>query len=242
MELSFICKTFVMFTILVTSSRTLAGNQPTSVSEDVSAVGPKIPIYLAGFFSLNAGLDLSSLVPAVDMALEHINERPDILADYELKMEWKDTQVCLRKKKYSSWFFIYTMCLATKLSEMLTIWSNKKNSHSDSISLYFWRLFYHEIMTAAFLVGMKFFGWAKIFIFFGNEWAYSLLIETPALRPLPGIRGYHCSLPITWIPISGIGNRCFSFNKNTLIPAGFLGKYSRDKHYVRPSFTVPQLS
>ena len=54
----------------------------------------KIPIYLAGFFSLHSDFDMSGLLPAVELALDHINERSDILAEYELKMEWNDTQVC----------------------------------------------------------------------------------------------------------------------------------------------------
>ena len=53
----------------------------------------KIPLYLGGYFSLGGIWDGSGILPAVEMALEHINERTDILAEYELKMIWNDTQV-----------------------------------------------------------------------------------------------------------------------------------------------------
>ena len=53
----------------------------------------KIPLYLGGYFSLGGIWDGSGILPAVEMALEHINERTDILTEYELKMIWNDTQV-----------------------------------------------------------------------------------------------------------------------------------------------------
>ena len=56
-------------------------------------VDKKIPLYLGGYFSLGGIWDGSGILPAVEMALEHINERTDILAEYELKMIWNDTQV-----------------------------------------------------------------------------------------------------------------------------------------------------
>ena len=56
-------------------------------------VDKKIPLYLGGYFSLGGIWDGSGILPAVEMALEHINERTDILAEYELKMIWNDTRV-----------------------------------------------------------------------------------------------------------------------------------------------------
>ncbi|XP_072016479.1 gamma-aminobutyric acid type B receptor subunit 1-like [Amphiura filiformis] len=52
----------------------------------------KIPIYLGGFFSLSGVWDSSGILPAVEMALDHINARSDILPEYDLKMVWNDTQ------------------------------------------------------------------------------------------------------------------------------------------------------
>ena len=54
-----------------------------------------IPIYLAGFFSFNTEPDTSGILPAVEMALDHINNNSDVLSGYELKMEWKDIKVTL---------------------------------------------------------------------------------------------------------------------------------------------------
>ena len=55
----------------------------------------KIPLYIGGFFPISkeSSWDGSGVLPAVDMALEHINERRDLLADYELRMEWADSEV-----------------------------------------------------------------------------------------------------------------------------------------------------
>ena len=55
----------------------------------------KIPIYLGGFFSHTGVWISSGVLPAVEMALDHINERPDVLANYELRMVWNDTGVSL---------------------------------------------------------------------------------------------------------------------------------------------------
>ncbi|XP_072016481.1 gamma-aminobutyric acid type B receptor subunit 2-like [Amphiura filiformis] len=52
----------------------------------------KIPIYLGGFFSHGGVWDSSGVLPAVEMALEHINARSDILPEYDLKMVWNDTK------------------------------------------------------------------------------------------------------------------------------------------------------
>ncbi|XP_071791804.1 gamma-aminobutyric acid type B receptor subunit 1-like [Asterias amurensis] len=56
------------------------------------ANGSRIPIYLSAYFTFGGGWDGSGILPACQMALEHINEREDILTDYDLKMVWSDTQ------------------------------------------------------------------------------------------------------------------------------------------------------
>ena len=53
----------------------------------------KTPLYLGGLFSLGGRSDESGHVPAVEMALDHINRRSDILMEYDLRMVWNDTQV-----------------------------------------------------------------------------------------------------------------------------------------------------
>ncbi|KAJ8044406.1 Gamma-aminobutyric acid type B receptor subunit 1 [Holothuria leucospilota] len=45
--------------------------------------------------SMSGGWDGSGCLVAAELALEQINNRTDILADYELKMLWNDTQVSL---------------------------------------------------------------------------------------------------------------------------------------------------
>ncbi|XP_072030730.1 gamma-aminobutyric acid type B receptor subunit 1-like [Amphiura filiformis] len=52
----------------------------------------KVPLYLGGLFSLGGRSDESGHVPAVEMALDHINQRPDVLVEYDLRMVWNDTQ------------------------------------------------------------------------------------------------------------------------------------------------------
>ena len=65
----------------------------TGSPENEATPQQKTPLYLAGFFSFNTEPDTSGILPAVDMALDHINEKSDILSDYELKMDWKDIKV-----------------------------------------------------------------------------------------------------------------------------------------------------
>ncbi|XP_072030704.1 gamma-aminobutyric acid type B receptor subunit 1-like [Amphiura filiformis] len=50
------------------------------------------PLYLGGYFTLGGIWDGSGILPAVEMALDHINDRTDVLAEYELRMIWNDTQ------------------------------------------------------------------------------------------------------------------------------------------------------
>ncbi|RDD36457.1 Gamma-aminobutyric acid type B receptor subunit 2 [Trichoplax sp. H2] len=50
-------------------------------------------LYIGGLFPVHSiGWDASGVIPAVEMALEDINNRSDILAGYKLKLLWKDTQ------------------------------------------------------------------------------------------------------------------------------------------------------
>ncbi|XP_072016477.1 gamma-aminobutyric acid type B receptor subunit 2-like [Amphiura filiformis] len=61
------------------------------IANNITSDG-KIPIYLGGFFSHGGVWDSSGILPAVAMALDHINARPDILPEYDLKMVWNDTK------------------------------------------------------------------------------------------------------------------------------------------------------
>ncbi|XP_070576464.1 gamma-aminobutyric acid type B receptor subunit 2-like [Ptychodera flava] len=57
-----------------------------------SASGAKIPLYLGTFFSLGGNWEGGGIVPAVEMGLDHVNTRNDVLPGYELRMVWNDTR------------------------------------------------------------------------------------------------------------------------------------------------------
>ncbi|KAJ8044401.1 Gamma-aminobutyric acid type B receptor subunit 1 [Holothuria leucospilota] len=57
----------------------------------------KIPLYIGGMMAVTVGWDGSGCLIAAELALEHINNRNDILPEYDLKMYWNDTQ-CLASK------------------------------------------------------------------------------------------------------------------------------------------------
>ena len=69
-------------------------SNPTNVTCDTPRPwSERTPIYLGGFFSHGGTWDSSGILPAVEMAIDHINAREDILPGYELRMVWNDTQV-----------------------------------------------------------------------------------------------------------------------------------------------------
>ena len=74
----------------------------------------KIPLYLGGYFPMpGSSYDGSGFVPATQMALDHINERDDILAEYELMMIINDSGVSLNE-----FYVIYF--LASHLNRLLS--------------------------------------------------------------------------------------------------------------------------
>ncbi|KAJ8044513.1 Gamma-aminobutyric acid type B receptor subunit 2 [Holothuria leucospilota] len=54
----------------------------------------KIPLYIAGFYSSGERWDSTGMIVAADLAVDHVNERLDILEEYELDIVWKDSMVC----------------------------------------------------------------------------------------------------------------------------------------------------
>ena len=59
----------------------------------------KIPLYIGAFYEgPGGGWDGSGCVPAIEMAIEHVNARSDILAEYELRAIWGDTMVSVTHK------------------------------------------------------------------------------------------------------------------------------------------------
>ena len=60
-------------------------------SED-SGTKPK-KVYFGGFFPMeNDQYRGDGIMSAINLAIRHINESPDILPDYELNMLWNDTK------------------------------------------------------------------------------------------------------------------------------------------------------
>ena len=49
---------------------------------------------LAGIKVDGQGWSSKGVVPAVELALERVNKHSDILKDYHLGIEWKDSKVC----------------------------------------------------------------------------------------------------------------------------------------------------
>jgi Spy/CpxP family protein refolding chaperone len=56
-------------------------------------------VYFAGFFPMRGNEKKigDGIMPAIDLAIRHINESPDILPDYKLHMIWNDTEVGINK-------------------------------------------------------------------------------------------------------------------------------------------------
>ncbi|XP_071835073.1 uncharacterized protein [Apostichopus japonicus] len=57
----------------------------------------KIPLYIGGNMQMTGGWDGSGCLVSAELALEQINNRSDILPDYELKMVWNDSQ-CIQSR------------------------------------------------------------------------------------------------------------------------------------------------
>lgn len=55
----------------------------------------KIPLYIGGFFGVNiqeGAWSTAEVIPSLEMALEHVNNDPSILVDYQLKYVWNDSK------------------------------------------------------------------------------------------------------------------------------------------------------
>lgn len=54
----------------------------------------RVPIYIGGFFPMKDGFwDGSGILPAAEMAITDVNDKTDILVDYELRMVWNNSKV-----------------------------------------------------------------------------------------------------------------------------------------------------
>ena len=56
------------------------------------------PLFIGGFYGVNVsskGWSSEGVIPAVQMALDHVNSDPSILSGYTLHQHWRDSKVSL---------------------------------------------------------------------------------------------------------------------------------------------------
>jgi gamma-aminobutyric acid type B receptor len=86
----------------------------------------KRDVYIAGFFPYGnhvpEGHIGRGVMPAVKLAVEHINEHPTILRDYRLHMWWNDTEVSEEKARESAQlrFFRSSFDLCDEINSLLS--------------------------------------------------------------------------------------------------------------------------
>lgn len=72
-------------------------NPPSQRSQPSSSTSQRGDVYIAGFFPFGKLVAESRLgrgvMPAVKLAVEHINDSPDVLHNYRLHIYWIDTEV-----------------------------------------------------------------------------------------------------------------------------------------------------
>lgn len=60
-------------------------------------ISSKKNLYIGGFFGVNItetrAWSSAALIPALEMALDHVNNDSSILADYQLNYVWRDSKV-----------------------------------------------------------------------------------------------------------------------------------------------------
>lgn len=84
-------------------------------SED-SRKTPK-KIYFGGFFPMeNDQFRGDGIMSAINLAIRHINESPDILPDYELNMLWNDTKAGAEKSRILIYLMFSPTCIPSSAS------------------------------------------------------------------------------------------------------------------------------
>lgn len=86
---------------LTISNKTDHGNSKT-----------KTDLYIGGLFGVNVkngSWSTAGVIPALEMALEHVNGDPKTLVNYQLKYVWNDSRVCsqcrIRARNVFFYFF-----------------------------------------------------------------------------------------------------------------------------------------
>ncbi|XP_072047423.1 gamma-aminobutyric acid type B receptor subunit 1-like [Amphiura filiformis] len=165
----------------VYSADPLAANGSSSVARN------KTRLYLAGLFPLSVpgwiGDYALQSVSAIQMAIDDINDREDILPEYELILEYKDTKASIGVAMTGLFELLYTpptkICLmgemlsfiTQELAEVTSHWKLLQMAHASSASELSDRnrypYFFRTIASAARLnpvqlAIMRVFGWKKV--------------------------------------------------------------------------------
>ena len=83
-------------------------------------------LWIAGFFNLSrgdgvlsngSGFEAAGIIPAVKLAIKHINHHPGILHGYKLKVKITDTQV--RSPQNHFWLILRKLLMALLLSHIM---------------------------------------------------------------------------------------------------------------------------
>lgn len=88
---------------------------PSAGSQRPTGLNKRHDVYIAGFFPFGRHVPESSVgrgvMPAVKLAVDHINESPTVLRNYRLHMWWNDTEVI----NNSIWIYIHNQPFTTLL-------------------------------------------------------------------------------------------------------------------------------
>ncbi|XP_072048302.1 gamma-aminobutyric acid type B receptor subunit 2-like [Amphiura filiformis] len=79
-----------VFLIAFWSGMTTSNGEASNSSEPDGDT--KIPLYIGGLLPFSGGWDASGLVPGIDLALQQVNARDDLLSEYDLRIVWNDTK------------------------------------------------------------------------------------------------------------------------------------------------------
>ena len=94
------------YVLLTISNKTDHGNSTT-----------KIDLYIGGLFGVNVkngSWSTAGVIPALEMALEHVNSDPGILVNYQLKYVWNDSRVCSQCRSRVIKLFFFFPVLKSK--------------------------------------------------------------------------------------------------------------------------------
>ena len=107
------------YVLLTIANKTDHGNSMT-----------KIDLYIGGLFGVNVkngSWSTAGVIPALEMALEHVNSDPAILVNYQLKYVWNDSRVCSQCRSRVIKLFIFF--LKSKQIISVSIYASYRNEN-----------------------------------------------------------------------------------------------------------------